>query len=158
MNTEESFIFWQSPIGQMAIASDGNAITRASFMPADWCEALPRRESPLLREACRQLEEYFKGERKSFSVPLAPQGTSFRRRVWQVLESIGYGQTLSYAQVAQKAGNPRACRAVGGANHANPIVLFIPCHRVIAADGSLGGYGAGVNRKRFLLELEKKHS
>lgn len=107
-----------------------------------------------LQEACRQLEEYFAGRRREFSVPLAPEGTRFQRRVWDELARIPYGETISYRELARRSGNPKASRAVGGANGRNPLPVIIPCHRVIAADGSLGGYSSGLERKRELLALE----
>jgi methylated-DNA-[protein]-cysteine S-methyltransferase len=104
--------------------------------------------------AAEQLEEYFSGQRTDFDLPLAPAGTDFQRRVWAGLQAIPYGQTWSYGDLARKIGQPTAVRAVGLANGRNPIALVIPCHRVIGADGSLTGYGGGLDRKRFLLDLE----
>ena len=103
-----------------------------------------------------QLGEYFAGERTEFSVPLAPQGTEFQRRVWDALLTIPYGRTRSYGEIARQIGEPswEAARAVGAANGRNPIAIVVPCHRVIGADGSLVGYGGGLERKKFLLELE----
>jgi methylated-DNA-[protein]-cysteine S-methyltransferase len=113
------------------------------------------RDGDPLREARRQLEEYFAGERREFSLTLEPAGTDFQRRVWQALRGIPYGATMSYGELARRIGNPRAVRAVGLANGANPISIIVPCHRVIGADGSLTGYGGGLERKRFLLALER---
>ena len=109
----------------------------------------------LLRRAARELEEYFAGERRDFTLPLAPAGTPFQQRVWRALEAIPYGETRTYAQIAAAVGNPRAVRAVGGANHRNPLPVVIPCHRVIGADGSLTGYAGGLERKTLLLGLER---
>ena len=109
---------------------------------------------PLVSEAARQLREYFGGQRRSFDLPLELAGTEFQRRVWAELLKIPYGETRSYSEVARAIGKPRAVRAVGSANHANPIAIVVPCHRVIAADGGLAGYGGGLDRKRLLLELE----
>ncbi len=109
---------------------------------------------PLVREARRQLKKYFAGRLRQFDLPLDLEGTAFQRRVWNGLLAIPYGETRSYSQLAEEIGAPRAARAVGSANHANPVAIVVPCHRVIAADGSLGGYGGGLYRKRFLLELE----
>ncbi|MBO0838982.1 MAG: methylated-DNA--[protein]-cysteine S-methyltransferase, partial [Actinobacteria bacterium] len=103
-----------------------------------------------------QLDAYFAGELTEFSLPLAPAGTQFQRQVWAALQQIPYGQTWSYGQLAEKIGNPAAVRAVGLANGRNPIAVVIPCHRVIGADGSLTGYGGGLDRKRFLLDLEAR--
>ena len=102
----------------------------------------------------RQLDEYFDGRRREFDVPLAPAGTPFQQEVWAALLDIPYGATASYGEVAEAVGRPSAMRAVGGANGANPVPILIPCHRVIAADGTLGGFGGGLERKVLLLELE----
>lgn len=113
-------------------------------------------DSPLLTEAFRQLEEYFRGERKNFDLPLELHGTDFQRRVWQELLKIPYGETVSYKNIAERVGNPYAARAVGMANHNNPIAIIVPCHRVIGADGRLGGYAGGVDFKVALLALERQ--
>ena len=101
-----------------------------------------------------QLREYLAGARRDFTVALAPRGTEWQRRVWEELARIPYGTTISYRELATRVGNPSACRAVARANATNPIPIIVPCHRVIGADGSLTGYGGGIERKRFLLELE----
>lgn len=111
-------------------------------------------EHPILRQAVRELEEYFAGRRREFTVPVAPEGTEFQLAVWAGLTRIPYGTTWSYAQLAQAIGRPQAVRAVGAANGANPIGIIIPCHRVIGSDGSLTGFGGGLPLKRRLLELE----
>ena len=108
-------------------------------------------------EAARQLQEYFAGCRREFSLPLAPRGTEFQRQVWYALEGIPYGETRTYGEIARAIGKPKACRAVGMANHRNPLSILVPCHRVVGADGSLTGYGGGLEAKQFLLELEKRH-
>jgi methylated-DNA-[protein]-cysteine S-methyltransferase len=108
--------------------------------------------------AARQLADYFAGQLTEFDLPLGPSGTDFQRRVWAALQTIPYGQTWSYAQLAGKVGRASAVRAVGLANGKNPIALVIPCHRVIGSDGSLTGYGGGLDRKRFLLDLESASS
>ena len=112
------------------------------------------RETALLLEAKRQLEEYLAGIRAGFSLPLAPEGTEFQKSVWQQLEAIPFGETRTYGQIAAAAGNPKACRAAGGAIHKNPIAIMIPCHRVIGADGSLTGFASGLDVKEALLHLE----
>src|SRR3546814_636105 len=109
---------------------------------------------PLLRQARQQLDEYFAGDRVTFDLPLAPRGTAFQCGVWQMLASIPYGDTISYAQLATRVGKPSATRAVGAANGRNPLPIVLPCHRVIGADGSLTGFGGGLPTKRFLLQLE----
>lgn len=110
--------------------------------------------APPLPEVRRQLEEYLAGRRHEFDLPLAPRGTAFERRVWEALLAIPYGETRSYAEIARAIGHPDACRAVGRANGRNPIPIVIPCHRVIGSDGSLTGYGGGLDLKRLLLGLE----
>lgn len=153
----ETFVYYESPVGRLALACDGEYITRVGFCPAEWTERIPQADAPILVRARRQLEEYFAGKRKTFDLPLRPSGTPFRLKVWKALMNIGYGETCSYGDLALAVGNEKASRAVGGANHANPIVVIIPCHRVIGADGRLTGYGGGLDKKTFLLELEKKH-
>ncbi len=153
----EHFIYVYTPLGKMALAAADTHITRLAFCPAEWTRQLEERTSPLLEEARRQLQAYFAGVRHRFELPLAPAGSPFQRKVFDALLQIPYGQTCSYREVARMAGNPRASRAVGGANHVNPIAIIIPCHRVIAADGRWGGYAAGVEKKIFLLQLEQAH-
>lgn len=108
----------------------------------------------VLRAARVQLQEYFSGKRRDFDLPLVPQGTVFQKQVWQTLATIPYGETISYAQLAQRVGKPTAMRAVGAANGRNPLPIVLPCHRVIGADGSLTGFGGGLPTKQFLLQLE----
>ena len=114
--------------------------------------------NPLLRRAIAQLQAYFAGELRDFDLPLDLQGTEFQRRVWRELLNIPYGETRSYSFVANALGAPKAMRAVGAANGQNPIPIVVPCHRVIGAGGSLVGYGGGLPLKRFLLDLEARHS
>ncbi len=109
-------------------------------------------------EVGKQNAQYFAGHRKDFKLRLSPQGTVFQRRVWQALTEIPYGEVCGYGDLAQCMGKPRAARAVGQANGANPIPIIIPCHRVIAGDGSIGGYTGGLTTKKFLLALERRHS
>ena len=106
-------------------------------------------------QAKRELQEYFAGRRRDFSVPLDMDGTDFQKKVWQALSEIPYGEVRSYGQIARRVGNPKASRAVGTANGANPVAIIVPCHRVIAGDGSLGGFGGGLANKTYLLTLEK---
>lgn len=108
----------------------------------------------VLRETCRQLREYFNGQRVSFDLPLDLEGTPFQKQVWQALAQIPFGRTVSYRDIAKKIRNPKAVRAVGTANGSNPVCIVVPCHRVIRADGTIGGYGGGLPIKRKLLQLE----
>ncbi len=151
-------IFRNTPLGRIGIEENGKAVVRL-YLPGshpDTASPTVETETPLLKEAFRQLQEYADGKRKDFDLPLEPSGTPFLRKVWEELLRIPYGKTASYKEVAERVGSPKAFRAVGQANHRNPIAVFIPCHRVIAADGSLGGYGGGLNMKQRLLELESR--
>lgn len=113
------------------------------------------KETPLLQEAATQLSEYFAGNRTAFNIPMSPTGTAFQKKVWQVLQTIPYGETWSYKKVAMAIGNPNASRAVGMANNKNPIAIIVPCHRVIGANGKLVGYAGGLDIKSHLLQLEQ---
>jgi methylated-DNA-[protein]-cysteine S-methyltransferase len=145
----------ETAIGRIGIEERDGAVTRLFFADCEEGTATAGGETPLLAEAFRQLEAYLAGELTAFSLPLAPAGTPFQRSVWKVLETIPYGEAWSYKEVATRVGNPKATRAVGMANNRNPIAIVIPCHRVIGADGSLVGYGGGLERKVRLLALEK---
>jgi len=114
-----------------------------------------KQETPLIKKAALQFEEYFNGKRKTFNLPLIMHGTVFQKKVWKALQNIPYGKTVSYGEIAAKIGNPKACRAVGLANNRNPISIIVPCHRVIGSNGSLTGYGGGLELKQQLLDLEK---
>lgn len=146
----------QTELGWLRVVEEDAAIVRLDILreqteaPVDW----KRKDTDLLLEARRQLEEYFAGIRAGFSLPLAPQGTDFQKAVWRQLEAIPYGETRTYGQIAAALGKPKASRAVGGANHNNPIAIVIPCHRVIGANGSLTGYVGGLDLKEKLLHLE----
>ena len=140
-----------SPVGAITITEHDGAIVHIKIK-SSLSKSTP--ETSLLGDACRQLDEYFARERRVFDLPLAPVGTPFRLRVWDALRKIPYGCRVSYCDVARMIGSPRACRAVGGANHANPIPIIIPCHRVIGASGALVGFGGGLDVKKYLLDLE----
>jgi methylated-DNA-[protein]-cysteine S-methyltransferase len=156
------YCYLAAPIGPLLIAGDDAAIHGVWFprkgRPAaperDWVEAC---RGPVA-EACQQLNQYFAGRRTTFDLPLAPEGTAFQKSVWRCLQQIPYGATISYGELARRVGKPGAARAVGSANGRNRIPIVIPCHRVIAADGTLGGFGGGLGIKMALLELERKHS
>ncbi|NCT71597.1 MAG: methylated-DNA--[protein]-cysteine S-methyltransferase [Xanthomonadaceae bacterium] len=146
-----------SPVGLLTVAATDAGLHAIEFPrnrhPADrhgWTEG----DHALIDLAARQLDEYFAAERQVFDLPLEPRGTDFQRTVWMTLAGIGYGETISYAQLAQRVGKPTAMRAVGAANGRNPLPIVLPCHRVIGADGSLTGFGGGLPTKQFLLELE----
>ncbi|HBT96536.1 MAG TPA: 6-O-methylguanine DNA methyltransferase [Desulfobulbaceae bacterium] len=123
--------------------------------PGTWATASEAPDYPLLREARAQVLAYLAGSLRVFDLPLAPQGTAFRQRVWRELLTIPYGETLSYGELAADLGDKNKARAVGGAAHHNPIALIIPCHRLIGADGGLTGFGGGLPLKRALLDLER---
>ena len=142
-----------SPIGELLLTAEDGLVTGLHFSPfaidPSW-----RHDPGALDTAATQLEEYFAGERTEFELELAPHGTEFQQRVWAMLREIPYGETTTYGTLAHELGNPRTVRAVGLANGRNPIAVIIPCHRVIGADGSLTGFGGGLDRKRALLDLE----
>ena len=147
-----------SPIGRLTLTGDGRALTAIFFERDDRLRAGPpkswRADDQRLRDARRQLDEYFAGKRTAFDLPLALRGTPFQMEVWRALLRIPFGATASYGAIAAAIGRPGASRAVGGANHRNPIPIIVPCHRVIGSDGSLTGYGGGEPTKRRLLALE----
>lgn len=142
---------FHSPVGILTLSATEDALCGVAF----GASALQSgSDSPLLLLAEAQLTEYFDGRRRAFDLPLAPAGTSFQKAVWAALQRIPYGEVRTYAQIAQMIEHPKACRAVGMANHNNPIAIMIPCHRVIGANGSLTGYAGGLDVKRALLALE----
>ena len=150
-----------SPIGELLLTSDGESCTgvymenqKDAAVPApDW-----RRDDAALGQARVQLQAYFAGELRDFELPLAARGTPFQQRVWRALCDIPYGETISYGELARRIGQPAASRAVGLANGQNPLSIVVPCHRVIGANGSLTGYGGGLDRKRWLLAHESRGS
>lgn len=139
-----------SPVGKLTLVQEGEALTGLFFDSREPGQA----ETPLLLRAEQELNEYFQGSRREFDLPLAPRGTEFQRRVWQALCTIPYGETRSYQDLVVLSGCPKGYRAVGMANNRNPISILIPCHRVIGKNGSLTGYGGGLETKAFLLKLE----
>jgi methylated-DNA-[protein]-cysteine S-methyltransferase len=170
---------WDSPFGKITVSCSGKGVRelqfglgklrangnasrsaakhRATGTAAEIVRAGESREpgARIARQAIAELQEYAAGRRKRFTLPLDLQGTPFQRKVWKALCAIPYGETRSYLQIARAAGNPRASRAVGMANHWNPVAIVVPCHRVIASDGTLGGYAGGLEMKAKMLRLEK---
>lgn len=145
-----------SPIGVLTLISNGAAITWLEFEQARYpAPQFKRGTDAVIEAARRELDAYFSGKLKKFSVPVAPQGTPFQQRAWAALCKIPYGATRTYGEQAASLGSPQASRAVGLANGKNPVSIFVPCHRVIGASGALTGYGGGLERKQFLLELEQ---
>ncbi|WP_042350614.1 methylated-DNA--[protein]-cysteine S-methyltransferase [Bacillus massiliigorillae] len=153
----KNIYFYPSDIGKLGVVQEEQAITRIYFQNENIPEDLIEFETDLIKEAGQQIQEYFAGKRKDFTIPLAPNGTPFMQSVWKALIEIPYGETRSYKDVAESIENPKAVRAVGMANNRNPLPIVIPCHRVIGANGKLVGYGGGLDIKILLLDLEKKH-
>lgn len=150
------YAVYTTDIGDLVIAEENGAITDV-FTGPDLPATFQAREeeTPLIAQAAEEMRQYLRGQRQTFTLPLAPHGTAFQQSVWKALTQIPYGQTCSYKDIAIAIGNPKAVRAVGMANHHNPISFIIPCHRVIGADGSLVGYGGGLALKKRLLDLER---
>jgi len=144
-----------TPIGRLLLASDEDGLRRIDFANGNTQIDPTWHDNPApLKETIRQLLAYFAGQLMEFNVPLAPEGTPFQKNVWRHLCEIPYGETISYGELARRTGNPKASRAVGLANGANPIPIIIPCHRVIGSNGKLTGYGGGLSIKEKLLALE----
>lgn len=145
---------FDSPLGKLHLKSSQSALAAVSF--ADNAQKVEAIENiaPVLSETIQQLKEYFSGERTQFTLPLAPGGSAFQQRVWDLLQEIPFGQTITYGELSEKLGDPKAVRAVGTANGKNPIPIIIPCHRVIGSNKKLTGYAGGIERKRWLLQHE----
>jgi methylated-DNA-[protein]-cysteine S-methyltransferase len=151
--------FFESPHGRMLLVAGGEGLSGVYF---DGQKYLPEVETEwrrdarhaVLAQAKRELAEYFAGERKRFETPLAPEGTPFQKAVWKAIAGVGFGETISYGELARRAGFPGNARAAGAATGRNPIGVIVPCHRIVGSDGSLTGYAGGLERKRALLELE----
>ncbi len=156
-----AYSYLESPIGRLLLTSDGTALTGLYMEPSRKAQCvdgwLEDATVAPLSAATRQLTEYFEGTRREFDLPLRFHGTTFQTRVWRELTEIPYGETWSYGQLARRIDKPSASRAVGLANGRNPISILVPCHRVIGADGSLTGYGGGLERKQWLLAHEGLH-
>lgn len=140
-----------SPIGNIRISSKEGCLSELTFTDDDPDEVIL---DQVLLSTRQQLEEYFQGKRKNFDMPIGLGGTDFQRRVWMEVANIPFGQTTTYMKISQKLGNPAAIRAVGAAIGANPILVILPCHRVLGSDGNLTGYAGGLNKKKALLEME----
>lgn len=159
MKSARFLVTGDTPIGPLTLVADGDAVVGVYMSvhlhaPAESEFGAEVDDDPVLGEASRQLREYFAGDRVEFDLPLHPVGTDFQQRVWRALQDIPYGATWTYGELARHIGRPSASRAVGLANGRNPISVVIPCHRVIGADGSMTGYGGGIERKRWLLAHE----
>ena len=154
------YTYAASPIGQLLLAGSADALQVIGFPHGDKARRADigweRYDEPFKKTA-RQLNEYFAGERREFELELTPEGTKFQVQVLEALRGIPYGETRTYRDIAEAVGRPKAVRAVGNANGRNPLPIVIPCHRVIGSDGSLTGFGGGIEAKRYLLELEQQH-
>jgi len=146
--------YYNSPAGILLINASEEGITELSFVKETSQNSIVTDSNPLISECISQLEEYFSGTRKTFSIPLNPRGTDFQKQVWAELQNIPLGKTTSYLELAKKLGDAKKIRAVGGANSKNPIAIIVPCHRVIGSDGSMTGYAGGMDKKRWLLQFE----
>jgi methylated-DNA-[protein]-cysteine S-methyltransferase len=145
------FGYVPAPFGELLVAKEDGAVIEIRFRPGDVDGV---RDDDAIADVAAQLGEYFRGERRTFDLALAPRGTAFQLDVWRALQRIPYGETRSYSGIAREIGRPAAVRAVGAANGANPIPIVIPCHRVVGSNGSLTGFGGGIETKRWLLALE----
>jgi methylated-DNA-[protein]-cysteine S-methyltransferase len=155
-----SYDTYESPQGRMLLVADEAGLAGAYFekqkhFPERKKEWRRDPRNALLVQAKRELAEFFAGKRRRFDVPLSPAGTAFQKSVWKAISSIGYGETITYGELARRAGVPGSARAAGAATGRNPIGVIVPCHRVVGADGSLTGYAGGLGRKKALLALER---
>jgi methylated-DNA-[protein]-cysteine S-methyltransferase len=155
--TSHATVTRQSPIGPLTLTAVDGRLVSLRMDDRDGSPATPSHDDAAVREAADQLDAYFAGSLTDFDLPLALAGTEFEQRVWALLREIGYGETVSYGEIARWVGSPGSARAVGVANARNPIAIIVPCHRVIGADGSMTGYGGGLGRKVWLLEHEASH-
>ncbi len=153
--------YLETPIGRLLLAADAEGLRHVDFATSKYPTSLGvdwQRDAAPLQPVAEQLNAYFSGELKNFSLTLSPRGTPFQLGVWQTLGAIPYGTTISYGELAHRIGNPKASRAVGAANGRNPIPIIVPCHRVIGNDGSLTGFGGAIDTKRNLIALEQNRS
>jgi len=153
------FDFYESPMGKMLIVAADEGLRGLYFIDqkyyrevqSEWTRA-PKH--PVVRQTAREMQEYFAGKRRQFDIPLAPEGTPFQASIWKAISSVKYGDSITYSELARRAGHPDAIRAAGTATGRNPITIIVPCHRIVGSDGSLTGYAGGLDRKRALQELE----
>lgn len=153
----KNIYFYDTRIGKVYIEEENNFIVAIHFEHEAIINEEKLNETPLLKETGEQIIEYLSGKRKNFNVPIFPSGTAFQEKVWNSLQSIPYGETRSYKDIATSVGNEKACRAVGMANNKNPIPIIVPCHRVVGSNGRLVGYAGGLQIKEYLLTLEKNN-
>jgi methylated-DNA-[protein]-cysteine S-methyltransferase len=151
--------YFRSPIGLLEVRGGGNGVSAVNFVDAPGPSSADEGSAPLpapLAVCLGQLDEYFRGGRRSFSVKLDLAGTPFQMKVWKALQAVRFGETATYKDIARAVGNPAGTRAVGGANHRNPVSIIVPCHRIVGSDGRLTGYGGGLWRKEWLLRHEAR--
>jgi len=141
-------------IGRLTLVEKDGALSNIFFENQQIPTGMSEKETAVLEKAAKELDEYFKGKRKDFDIPIAPEGTKFQRKVWDALRDIPFGETRSYGQIARLMGNEKACRAVGAANGKNPLPIVIPCHRIIGKNGRLTGFAGGLDVKEKLLSIE----
>lgn len=153
---EKSFLYI-SPIGPLELVEKEEKLCRLAFLTSPPADSSLSPPTPLLQEGAQQLSAYFSGKLQTFSLPFLLEGTPFQKKVWQALLSIPYGKTASYQDLAIAVGCPKGARAIGMANNKNPLPIFFPCHRVIGKNGTLTGYAGGLEKKKFLLNLEQKN-
>lgn len=151
----KSIFSYNTSIGKINIVEEDGFLTDVCISENFVIEDATIKETTLIKETIGQINDFLAGRRREFDLPLLPKGTEFQKKVWRELQNIPYGKTCSYKDIAEKIGSPKAARAIGRANNKNPIILIIPCHRVIGSDGRLVGYGAGLELKERLLALEK---
>jgi methylated-DNA-[protein]-cysteine S-methyltransferase len=154
---------YQSPLGEMLVISTADALVGLHFIGQKYFPRVDAawKEDPNvapIRETIKQLDEYFAGERDRFDVPLGPYGTSYQHAIWNAISTVRYGETITYGELARRAGHPQDARAAGAATGQNPIGIIVPCHRIIGANGKLTGYAGGLDKKRALLALEAEHA
>jgi methylated-DNA-[protein]-cysteine S-methyltransferase len=160
-NIMKQYCYYQSPFGKLLLIGNDGILEELHFPDAAEQELIAedcQYDETVFNEVLRQLAEYFAGNRQVFDLKIVPKGTPFQKRVWQELQKIPFGRTASYGEIAERVGNAKACRAIGMANNKNPIPIIVPCHRVIGKNGSLVGFGGGLDLKRQLLNLENDSS
>jgi methylated-DNA-[protein]-cysteine S-methyltransferase len=160
MNQRIRYCFTPSSLGNVLLVANGDALCGVYFDDQKYLPPIDPAwqeddRSEVLRAARRELDQYFAGSRKVFDLPLAPNGTSFQRAVWNAIAQVPWGETLTYAELASRAGHPGSARAAGAATGRNPLSIIVPCHRIVGSDGSLTGYAGGLDRKQKLLALER---
>ena len=154
----KAIYYYETPIGKIGLAETDSNISHLLFAGDEISKDYELKETKLIKKAYKQIQEYFAGKRTSFDLPLTFSGTPFQVSVWKALQTIPYGETRSYKDIAVQVKSPKACRAVGMANNRNRIAIIVPCHRVIGANGALVGFGGGLPTKEFLLDLEKRNT